>query len=113
MVSLSLFAFREDWPIEEDMPCHRRKFGRNWEEVVEGTGDAGSCGKRLDFLSRLPRSGNRMEEAPGREISAQFKEELPVKRRYIIWLKIWLGSQTSDPDFTHSLTLTKLCNLLG
>lgn len=67
---------------------------------------------------RLPRfapgSENRIEEATERGISAQFNEELPVTRRYGVWLKdmalepnIW----ASNPHFAHCLTLIKLSNL--
>lgn len=62
----------------------------------------------------LPQSAPGMgtgQRKPEGDISAQFKEEFPVKRQYSVWLRIWLWSHTSNPELTHTLTLTKLRNL--
>ena len=52
-----------------------------------------------------PGSGNRIEEAAEREISAQFNEELPVKRHSGVWFRIWPWSQTSGLQTQASPTI--------
>lgn len=64
-------------------PCDMRKFGRNWEEVVEGRQGCMILWEQIRLPLFAPRNGNRTEKATGREISAQFNEELPVKRQLV------------------------------
>jgi len=50
-------------------PCHIRKFGRNWEEVVEGRQGCTVLWGKIRLPQTAPSNGNRTEEATGREDS--------------------------------------------
>lgn len=76
------------WGSDAEL-CHRRKCWRTWKEIIEGKQGSTITGKdeTSSFFSQEweQNRGSRRD----RDFSS-INKELPVRRLYGMWLRIWL-----------------------